>query len=90
MQNESKAIDQVITINGRRFITIDKVSHIVRFDEEILVIETECGRIVIDGEELKVMSLDKDHAKINLEGKIHGVFYSDERQLKRGSGKLFK
>ena len=45
---------------------------------------------MIDGEELKVMSLDKDHAKINLEGKLRGVFYSDERQLKRGSGKLFK
>ena len=90
MLNEEKICDQTIIINGRKTVTIDKVMHIVRFDEETLVIDTDGGRIILEGEELKVMSLDKENKKISITGKISGVFYSEESLSKRGIGKLFR
>ena len=90
MINESQLLDQTIIINGRKTVTIDKVLHIVSFDEQALVIDTDGGRIILEGDNLKVMSLDKDNAKITLTGKISGVFYTEERLTKRGIGKIFK
>lgn len=90
MINQEQNIDQVIMINGRKTVCIDKVLHIIFFDDQTLSVDTECGRIVVEGEELKVESLDKENGKIILNGIINGVFYSEERILKRGIGKLFK
>ena len=90
MISENQVLDQTITVTGRRFVTIDKVLHILSFDEQTLVIDTDGGRIILEGEELKVTSLDKDNARISVTGKICGVFYSDEHISKRGIGKLFK
>lgn len=90
MLSEEKICDQTIIINGRKAVSIDKVLHIVSFDEEALVIDTDGGRIILEGEELKVMSLDKENGKISLTGRIGGVFYSEERLSKRGIGKIFK
>lgn len=90
MTNEAQKIEQTLLIKDRRTVTIDGVLHIVSFDEGMLVIDSEGGRIVVEGDGLKVEALDKQNAKISLVGKINGVFYSDERLLKRGFGKIFK
>lgn len=90
MENKVQNNDQQILISGRSSLTVDKVLHIVFFDEQTLSVDTECGRIVVEGEELKLTSLDKENGRIILNGRINGAFYSEERIIRHGLGKLFK
>ena len=78
-----------LNVKERNNLTLNGVCNVIGFDEEYVTLATSDGRIIIEGEGLKIESLSKQGGEINISGKISGVFYSEKRTLKSPFSKLF-
>ena len=74
---------QEIRVADRNTVTINRVLNVSSFDEDGILVKTECGNIVVEGEELTIENLEKSSGMILINGKIGGVFYVKEKARKR-------
>lgn len=63
---------------------ISGVEEVESFDEGCVVLHTLCGEMTIEGEELRVGTLDMERGVVVVDGKINGIYYSDGEPKKRG------
>ncbi len=80
-------VKQNLCVKDKRIVEIDSVINVLSLDENSVLIDTNAGRIVIEGESLKINSLDKSTGKIELSGNINAVIYPRHRSKTKG---LFK
>ena len=78
--------NQEIIIKNRSEVQIDEVNNVRALDENTVVLDTRMGKIVIEGDGLKIESLEKGVGRILISGKVSGVFYSDFKEKKKGRG----
>ena len=71
-------------LKSRKQMSVDGVSDVVSFDECQVVLITACGEMTVDGRGLHMSVLDLESGKVELDGEIDGIFYSDgnEQQSK--------
>ena len=68
-----------ITLLARKVLTTDGVIDVLSFDDGLVSLSTSLGLLMVEGEELHVKKMDMEAGVVSLEGKIHGVYYTDER-----------
>ena len=74
-----------ITLKGRREMTLFGVEEVVNFDEEGAKLKTVDGELFIEGNEIKIGTLDTERGVVSLSGKINGFYYSsDAEKSKKG------
>ena len=76
-------VRETIVITDRRKIEIDNVKEILGFDDGYACLGSSDGRIVVEGEELKIEELKSDSGKVRLIGEIKAVYYAKDKK-KRG------
>ena len=76
-----------LTVKERSRITLNGIMNVLSFDESYVTLETNEGRICIEGEGLKIESLSQNGGEIQITGRVNGVFYSKE---KRGKGAFYR
>ena len=69
-----------LTLNERQKLTMTGVSEVVSFDEDSVVLHTNLGSLVVEGQELKLKNLSPDGGQLAIEGNIRGLFYEEPRQ----------
>jgi len=70
---------------SREGMNIDGVIDVVSFDEGGVVLLTVCGNMAVEGEGLHVKVLNISDGIVELEGRINGMYYfEDKQQTKRG------
>lgn len=74
---------QEIRVTDRNTVTINRVLNVSSFDDDGILVKTECGNIVVEGESLTIENLEKSSGMILINGKIDGVFYIKEKARKR-------
>ena len=74
-------------LKGRKHADITGVKEVVSFDSSGVVLVTACGELTLEGNEIKVGTLDTDRGIVAVDGEICAVYYSDES--KRGRRGLF-
>ena len=74
--NMEKDYNHEINLRQRKEMTVNGVVEVISFDEENVQLITDCGEMYIEGEELRVDTLDKDRKIIVLNGRIDAVYYS--------------
>lgn len=79
---DNKLIHNELTIKDKNRLSCNGVINILGFDPSYISVETDGGRIVIEGENLKIESLEKDSGRMYIVGKITGVYYSEEKAKK--------
>ena len=83
--NDGGRGEHAFSSKGRDGIAVSGVSDVVSFDEKGVVIETNCGSLTVEGEGLHVTVLDLSAGRVNVEGRINGVYYFDNSpKPKRG------
>ncbi len=87
---EEKKKERLISIMNCETVTLNGVDHIVGFDERCVILSCDFGRVVIEGEGMKIESLTKDGGEICINGKCKGVFLSEEKKGETALKKLFK
>jgi sporulation protein YabP len=61
------------------------VEDVVSFDENGVSLVTVCGSMAVEGEGLHVKVLNVGEGKVEIEGRINGVYYFDSKPVqKRG------
>lgn len=73
-----------VTIRDRKVLTMGGVKDIRGFDEEGIALETELGRVHIEGKELKIESLSREGGNILIRGEIESVFFTDAPEKRKG------
>ena len=81
-----------LVMKQRREMMICGVKDIESFDETGAVMQTVDGMLTVEGEELKIGTLDTDAGVVSVTGRISGLYYTDERSTEKKSiiSRLFK
>lgn len=85
-------IKSEIILKGRQEMSISGVEEVVNFDEESVRLKTVNGELFIEGNGIKIGTLDTDRGVVSLSGKIDGAYYSgeDEKQKRGFFGRLVR
>ena len=59
-----------LNVRERNNLSLDGVCNIVGFDETLVSLATSEGKIIIEGENLKIESLTRELGEIDISGKI--------------------
>ena len=70
---------QELCIKDRSMLTLDGVLNVEGFSDDYLNIETRCGKVIVEGSNLKIESLTKEDGVITVSGSISGVFYKTDK-----------
>lgn len=72
-----------LNMEGRRKLTLTGAKEVVRFDEELVELNTGLGSVIIEGTELKLKCLSLDTGTVVVEGQLRSFAY-EEPKGKRG------
>ncbi len=72
-----------LTMEARRRLTLTGATEVVRFDEELVELNTGLGPVTIEGRELKLKTLSLDTGTVVVEGELIAFRYEEPRR-KRG------
>lgn len=67
---------QNIILESRNNLRVSGVKDIDNFSETKIVIDTTLGELVIKGEDLHIISLEKESGDLSLTGKVSSLIYS--------------
>ena len=91
---EQEQMPHKLQLVDRQKLTMSGVTEVVSFDEKLVLLTTEYGGLSVEGENLRIGTLDVDRGDVRLGGKINGVYYYENRSTgeeKKGFfGKLFR
>ncbi len=78
-----------ITLEGRERLTVSGVEDVERFDENMIVMSTSAGTLVISGEGLHIGKLTLDGGELHVDGRVDAMSY--EETIRGGGlfGRLF-
>ena len=79
-----------LTLEDRSSLSLKGALNILGFDADIIILDTEQGRLSIEGSDMKIESLNKENKTILIKGRITGLFYSEEKSARSGIKGLFK
>ena len=79
-----------IVMHSRSELVIEGVGEVLSFDEESVCLNSVDGKMMIEGEDIKIDTLDTDRGVVRLSGRINALYYeSDPEKSKKGFwGKL--
>jgi sporulation protein YabP len=74
-----------IILRSRAQLCIDGVEEVVSFEAEGVRLKSVDGELFIEGRELKILTLDTDNGRVEITGRVNGIYYaSDPDRQKRG------
>ena len=79
MQEQEKQSPTLELVN-RQLLRLNGVQNVAEFDDEVIVLETELGRLEIKGAHLNMTSLDVEDGNLQVDGIISSFRYLDDRQ----------
>lgn len=92
MDGEGKSCGERVLLTDRNTLTLNTVLYVESFDEGGISLCTRCGRVVVEGRELKIESLSKETGEIRIVGTVELMrLHEDATEGKpRLFGRLFR
>ena len=72
-----------LTMDARKKLTLTGATEVVRFDEDLVELNTDLGPLTIEGRELKLKTLSLDTGTVVVEGQLVALRYEEQR-IRRG------
>ena len=69
-----------LTLNERKTLTMNGVSEVVSFDEDCVVLRTELGTLVVQGQQLQLKALSLEGGQVAVEGCVAALIYEEPRR----------
>ncbi|MDR2530972.1 MAG: YabP/YqfC family sporulation protein [Oscillospiraceae bacterium] len=79
-----------VSLVGRRKLVVSSVDDIESFDEQLIVLHTSAGVLIIRGSALKIEKLSTDGGELSVSGKVDAMDYEDESVKSGLFARLFK
>lgn len=77
-------LPQNIILEGRKKLSVSGVEDVESFDDNIIVIKTVKGPLVIRGSELRMEKLSLDSGDVSIEGSVDSLEYETEEEPQEG------
>ena len=71
---------QKLSLEERSKLVVTGVSQVVRFEEELVVLDTNLGTLHIHGQELKLQDLSLEGSRAAVEGRISALIFEEPRE----------
>ena len=84
MQQQSPAVRHTLSLTGRERAVITGVSDVDCFNEQLVVLSTDAGRMTITGEALHVETLDLKDGRLIVEGEVGAIEYAGRPRREGG------
>lgn len=79
-----------LSMSARARVSIFGVTEVESFDEQTVILSTDCGEMTLEGEGLHIGTLDIARGVVEVDGRVNGLYYSDGVPVRRGfRAKLF-
>ena len=65
-------------------VSITGVCEVESFDDRTVMLTTDCGRLTLEGEGLRIGTLDMERGLVEVDGRLDGLFYTDEATERKG------
>ena len=82
------SVIQNLILENRGKLSISGVLDVLSFDDQVVIVETELGRLTVKGENLRINKLSIDTSEVIVEGDISSLTYSDSKTLEKSKGSL--
>lgn len=69
-----------LTLNERRQLSMTGVTEVVSFDDTAIVLRTQLGVLVIQGQALQLKTLSLEGGQVAVEGTVSALHYEENRQ----------
>lgn len=79
MADNQMALPHKLTLSERRQLSMTGVSEVVNFDETAVVLRTQLGMLVIQGQDLQLKTLSPGGGQVEVEGNISALHYEEAR-----------
>ncbi len=86
MEQERKSGNHLLSVENRQKVTATGVLDVDSFDEKAVVILTNMGILMVEGEDLHINHLNVEQGDIAVEGAITALHYRDLKE----KGGVFK
>ncbi len=83
----SKNTEHEIIINKREKMNVSGVMDVISFDEKSVMLETLLGDMIIQGEDIRISTLNLERGMLSLSGRVDGLYYNTSGE--KGSRGLF-
>jgi sporulation protein YabP len=69
-----------LVLNERSSLTMTGVTEVVSFDDTAVILHTELGTLVVQGQQLQLKTLTTDGGQVEVQGTISSLVYEESRQ----------
>ncbi len=69
-----------LLLHDRKTVSLTGVTEVKSFDDSEVTLDTVCGELTVDGEGLRISSLDTTHGTLDINGNIQGFSYYDKKK----------
>ena len=68
-----------LTLNDRRQLTVTGVTEVVSFDENAVLLRTELGELLVQGNGLQLRQLSLEGGQVAVDGTVTAMSYEEPR-----------
>lgn len=95
MEEKKTAQSHKIILTNHQSDVVSGVLDVISFDEKLIVLSTQCGKLTIKGDRLHVNQLNLEKGDVDISGEVDTLVYSEdgkksENRKESVLGRLFK
>ena len=87
MSEEKILHDSTICVYNRCELSVSNVRAILELGDGYAAFDTEQGKLIVEGENIKIESFVKEDRRVNVVGKFDSIYYSKEKTISKIFGK---
>ena len=89
MGDERMALPHKLTLSERKKLTMTGVTEVVSFEEDVVVLKTALGTLVVQGRDLQLKTLSLEGGQVDVEGTISALAYEEPKRSGGALRRLF-
>ncbi|WP_018248256.1 sporulation protein YabP [Orenia marismortui] len=82
--------EQKLTLSDRKHLELVGVTEVINFSENEILLESNMGKLIIQGEDLHIKQLDLENSQLLVNGYITDLRYDQETKAEGFFKRLFK
>ncbi|TDX44390.1 sporulation protein YabP [Orenia marismortui] len=86
----SNTKEQKLILSDRKQLELVGVTEVINFSENEILLESNMGKLIIQGEDLHIKQLDLENSKLLVNGYITDLRYDQETKAEGFFKRLFK
>ena len=86
MADQMIQLPHKLTLNERKALTMTGVTEVVSFDDAAVILRTDLGTLMVQGQELQLKNLSLEGGQVVVDGKVTALIYEEPR----AGGGLFR